>query len=72
MKYLGAIRVTPSIPEEMSRLKDLAYNLYFSWHPEVRDLFIAIDRDLWKDVNHNPVKFLNEVTEIIFKLNVWN
>ncbi len=63
MKYLGAIRVIPSIPPEMARLKDLAYNLYFSWNPEVRDLFLEIDRELWKEVNHNPVKFLNEVAQ---------
>ena len=63
MKYLGNMRVVPRLPDKISRLKDFAYNLYFSWHPEVRDLFIEIDRNLWKKTNHNPVKFLNEVQQ---------
>ena len=63
MKYLGNMRVVPRLPEKIARLKDLAYNLYFAWHPEVRDLFIEIDRELWKKTNHNPVKFLNEVQQ---------
>ena len=63
MQYLGGVRVIPSLPKQVKRLKDLAYNLYFSWNPDVRDLFIAIDRELWKTTNHNPVKFLNEVQQ---------
>lgn len=63
MQYVGSLRVMPQLPEELNRLKDLAYNLYFTWHPEVRDLFINIDRKLWKQVNHNPVKFLHEVQQ---------
>ncbi len=63
MYYLGGLRVNPQLPEEICRLKDLACNLYFAWYPEVRDLFIAIDRQLWKKTNHNPVKFLAEVQQ---------
>jgi len=63
MQYLGGLQVIPQLPTKIKRLKDLAYNLYFSWHPEVRDLFIEIDRNLWKKTNHNPVKFLFEVQQ---------
>lgn len=63
MDYLGNVKVVPRLPEELERLNDLAYNLYFSWAPEVRDLFIRIDRELWKETNHNPVKFLQEVQQ---------
>lgn len=63
MKYIGNIQVIPRLPENISRLRDLAYNLYFAWHPDVRDLFIEIDCKLWKKTNHNPVKFLNEVQQ---------
>ncbi len=63
MKYLGGLRVNPQLPAKIKRLQDLAANLYFSWHPEVRDLFITIDRELWKRTNHNPVKFLIEVQQ---------
>ncbi|RMH79012.1 MAG: glycosyltransferase family 1 protein [Calditrichaeota bacterium] len=63
MQYLGSIRVIPELPEEIGRLKELAYNLYFSWMPEARQLFRAIDAELWRRVNHNPVKFLLEVEQ---------
>lgn len=63
MKPLGSLRVIPQLPPKIKRLKDLAYNLYFSWHPEVRDLFIEIDKTLWTKTNHNPVKFLYEVQQ---------
>jgi starch phosphorylase len=40
----------------------LAYNLWWSWHPEAQDLYRSIDPDLWQDSYHNPVKFLAGVT----------
>ncbi|NOX36003.1 MAG: glycosyltransferase family 1 protein [Calditrichaeota bacterium] len=63
MDYVGSIKVIPRLPEELQRLKELAYNLYFSWNPEARQLFRQIDPELWKRVNHNPVKFLQEVQQ---------
>lgn len=63
MSYIGTIQVIPELPEEIMRLKDLANNLYFSWNPEARQLFRTIDIELWKRVNHNPVKFLREVQQ---------
>ncbi|RMF59692.1 MAG: glycosyltransferase family 1 protein [Calditrichaeota bacterium] len=63
MHYLGNIKVIPELPEELSRLKELAYNFYFSWSPEARELFRAIDAPLWTKVNHNPIKFLREVQQ---------
>ncbi|MBI3803724.1 MAG: alpha-glucan family phosphorylase [Nitrospirae bacterium] len=50
------------IPQRISRLEELAYNLWWSWHPEARALFEAIDRPLWKQTNHNPVKVLAGVS----------
>lgn len=29
----------PYIPERISRLSDIAYNLWWSWHPEARAQF---------------------------------
>ncbi|MDQ6695327.1 MAG: alpha-glucan family phosphorylase [Chloroflexota bacterium] len=47
----------------MGRLNELAYNLWWSWHPEAQHLFIDADPALWEDVYHNPVKFLNEIRQ---------
>ena len=63
MQYIGNITVVSELPNELRRLNDLAYNLYFSWRPEARQLFRLIDPDLWTRLNHNPVKFLREVQQ---------
>ena len=47
-----------SLPERIARLKDLAYNLWWSWHPEARALFKEMDRTQWTETHHNPVLLL--------------
>ena len=49
------------IPERIGRLNELAYNLWWSWHPEAQKLFSSVDEGLWELVYHNPVRLLNEV-----------
>src|SRR5437764_209888 len=53
--------VFPIMPSRISRLYELAYNLWWSWHPEARALYRKLDPDLWEEVGHNPVRFLSEV-----------
>ncbi|MGD9873600.1 MAG: alpha-glucan family phosphorylase [Kiritimatiellia bacterium] len=45
------------VPQEFSRLRDLAYNLWWSWTPEARLLFSNIDTYLWSRYR-NPVELL--------------
>lgn len=49
------------VPERIFGLVDLAYNLWWSWNPEARDLFKQIDRQAWKENIHNPVRMLREI-----------
>ncbi len=59
----------PDIPEKLVGLGELAYNLWWSWHPEARMLFKMLDRQLWKESLHNPVKMLKELpTEVLERL----
>jgi starch phosphorylase len=51
----------PAIPERISGLVDLAYNLWWSWHPASRMLFKMLDRIAWKESGHNPVKMLKDL-----------
>jgi starch phosphorylase len=51
----------PHIPERIAGLGDLAYNLWWSWHPAARMLFKTLDRPAWKESTHNPVKMLREL-----------
>lgn len=41
------------------RLPELAYNLWWSWHPEAQALFERIDAKHWRK-HRNPVKLLRE------------
>jgi glycogen phosphorylase len=50
-----------AIPSGLSRLKELALNLWWSWTPEARRLFEHIDPTLWVLTHHNPVKLLTEI-----------
>ena len=52
---------SPNLPGELARLQELAYNLWWSWKPEARRLFEAIDPTLWRLSHHNPVKLLHEL-----------
>ncbi len=50
-----------ALPRRLSRLVDLASNLWWTWHPDAQELFQQIDNTLWIEVYHNPVKFLRQV-----------
>jgi len=64
MYILGKIRVTSIIPEKLARLNDIAYNLWWSWNSDAIDLFRKIDPLLWDNVEANPVRFLQEVSQL--------
>jgi starch phosphorylase len=61
VKVYGRITVFPIMPSRINRLYELAYNLWWSWHPEARSLYSSIQPDLWEQVGHNPVRFLSSV-----------
>ena len=48
-------------PERISGLAELAFNMWWSWHPEARALFKRLSRPAWKLSGHNPVKMLGEI-----------
>ncbi len=51
----------PNLPEHLAGLGELAMNLWWSWHPAARMLFKMLDRQIWKESVHNPVKMLKEL-----------
>ncbi len=48
----------PNLPERIAGLGKLAYNLWWSWHPNAWKLFQRLDRLVWTETDHNPVKLL--------------
>jgi starch phosphorylase len=52
----------PRLPKRIGRLDELAHNLWWSWHPQARDLFRILDYPLWRTSGHNPVKLLRDIS----------
>jgi len=46
------------VPERIYGLVELAYNLWWSWHPSASLLFKQANPGGWRDSNHNPVRML--------------
>jgi len=44
-------------------LKEVAYNLHWSWNKDAVELFNEINPDFWAWSGHNPVKLLNEINQ---------
>ncbi len=44
------------------RLRVLAQNLWWTWHTEVIRIFTDLDPHLWREVDHNPIGFLNRIS----------
>jgi len=63
VKILSADLLFTPIPQRITRLRELAYNLWWSWHPEAQELYRQIDPVLWEQDYHNPVNFLRDVRQ---------
>ena len=63
MQTVRTFTVKPSLPEPLRDLEIISYNLYWSWHYEITEIFRRIDYDLWKQCAHNPVKMLGLVSQ---------
>lgn len=44
------------------KIRELARNLWWSWQPEVTNIFREIDPEGWREVVHNPVWLLEKYT----------
>ena len=63
MRTIIDFHVQPSLPEQLTRLKELAYNIWWSWNPEALELFRRVDENLWEKTNHNPALMLGTVSQ---------
>ena len=48
-----------TLPAELSKLQELAYNVWWSWNTDAKDLFRYIDTEAWHRANSNPVVLMN-------------
>lgn len=56
------INVKSDIPKELSRLAELARNIWWAWNNEATSLFKFLDPELWEEVEHNPVLLLERMS----------
>src|SRR5260370_7551851 len=60
---IRTFQVFPDLPEPLKPLNELAHNIWWMWHPDGVELFRRLDRKLWDEVYHNPVKMLGAIDQ---------
>ena len=63
IKPIHSFKVTAMLPDRIVHLKELAMNFWWCWNSEAKELFVRINRDLWTEVNHNPVMMINRLSQ---------
>ncbi|MDQ3658057.1 MAG: DUF3417 domain-containing protein, partial [Actinomycetota bacterium] len=52
------------LPVRLIRLPELAYNLFWAWRPDIQELFVHLDPELWEAAEHNPIRLLRETANL--------
>jgi starch phosphorylase len=52
------------------RLTQLALNLWWTWHPEVVEVFRDLDPIAWRETNHNPIAVLQRLSDDVLARQV--
>ena len=58
MPTFQTYNVTPTLPDALEPLREMTFNLWWTWEPSARRLFRHLDPELWDRTNHNPVRML--------------
>jgi phosphorylase/glycogen(starch) synthase len=56
------ILVQPVLPETLRPLKELAFNLWWSWNTDAIELFQSIEPEKWEALDTNPVMVLESLS----------
>jgi len=60
---IKTFHVNANIPKKLSNLQEMSNNMSFTWHYEMIELFRRLDPVLWENINHNPKKLLNFLSQ---------
>ncbi len=63
MPTIQTYNVIPNLPAKLEPLRDMVFNLWWTWEPSARRLFRHLDPDVWDRTNHNPVRMLQLVRQ---------
>ena len=54
--------VRANLPENLKKLQEIAYNLWWVWNSDAKNIFRDIDLDLWHRAQSNPIMLLNIIS----------
>ena len=57
MKPLHRLNIIPSLPEQLTPLWELGYNLWWTWSKETIRTLYQIDPEMWIESQRNPLRF---------------
>lgn len=60
---LRTFEIFPNLPAELNPLKELASNMWFSWHYSAIELFRQIDPEFWDKLTHGPKEMINTLEQ---------
>jgi len=60
---IESFHVVPALPEPLEGLREMAYNLLWTWDEDLRVLFLRLDRALWDSTYQNPVLMLGSIAQ---------
>ncbi len=63
MKPIRTFTIKSSLPEPLTPLRDIAYNLHWAWDHDAIGLFLRLDSDLWEETGHNPIQMLGNIDQ---------
>jgi starch phosphorylase len=58
MEPILTYNVIPKLPPALEPLREMVYNLWWTWEPSARRLFRHLDIPLWEETNHSPLRML--------------
>jgi starch phosphorylase len=64
---LRTFTVLPHLPAKLQHLRDLAYNLWWSWNPDAVALFRRVDSDLYESLDNSPIRLLAATPQARFE-----
>ena len=56
------VTVHANLPENLHKLQELAYNLWWVWNADAKNIFRYIDNDAWHRAQSNPIVLLNIIS----------
>lgn len=63
MQPLFTFNVVPKLPARLEPLREMVFNLWWTWEPSARRLYRHINPVLWDRTNHNPVRMLQQARQ---------